>query len=194
MVFLGGTIGNFAPAERAAFLADLAATLDRGEHLLLGTDLVKDVARLEAAYDDAAGVTAAFNLNVLRVVNRELDGDFDLDAFEHVAFFDTDRRVDRDAAPLPGRPDGAPRAPCALTVDFAAGEEMRTEISAKFRREGVEAELEAAGFQLGALDDRRSRRLRPLARPPGLRSLSQPPGCSPGFLILARQGGPTSPT
>ncbi len=80
IAFLGGTIGNFAPAERKRFLADLADTMRPGDHFLLGTDLVKDVDRLEAAYDDAQGVTAEFNLNVLHVVNRELDADFDVDA------------------------------------------------------------------------------------------------------------------
>jgi L-histidine N-alpha-methyltransferase len=147
VIFLGGTIGNFAPAERAVFLSDLAATLERGEHLLLGTDLVKDVARLEAAYDDAAGITAAFNLNVLRVVNRALDGDIDLDGFEHVAFFDaTNEWIEMR---LRSRADQTVHlAALPLRVQFAAGEEMRTEISAKFRPEGVEAELEAAGFQL----------------------------------------------
>jgi L-histidine N-alpha-methyltransferase len=147
VAFLGGTIGNFAPAERKRFLADLADGLQPGDHFLLGTDLVKDVGRLEAAYDDAQGVTAQFNLNVLRVVNRELDADFDLDRFEHVARFDTaeewiemrlrslaDQRVTVGAL--------------GLRVDFADGEEMRTEISAKFRRAGVEAELAAAGLRL----------------------------------------------
>lgn len=147
VIFLGGTIGNFAPAERAAFLADLAATLDAGEHLLLGTDLVKGVARLEAAYDDEAGITAAFNLNVLRVVNRALDGDIDLDRFEHVAFFDTTQEWIEMR--LRSRADQTVHlAALPLTVEFAEGEELRTEISAKFRPEGVEAELEAAGFQL----------------------------------------------
>ncbi len=107
VVFLGGTIGNFAPADRKRFLADLADGMAPGDRFLLGTDLVKDVARLEAAYDDAAGVTAEFNLNVLAVVNRELDADFDLDQFVHVARFDPARGVDRDAAALTGRPDRA---------------------------------------------------------------------------------------
>src|SRR3954468_12603445 len=91
VAFLGSTIGNLAPGPRAQFLADLAASLAPGDALLLGTDLVKDVGRLVAAYDDAAGVTAAFNLNVLRVIDRELGADFDLDAFEHVAAWDPDQ-------------------------------------------------------------------------------------------------------
>ncbi len=85
LAFLGGTIGNLYPDERRAFLTRIAALFGPGDHLLLGTDLVKETARLEAAYDDAAGVTAEFNKNVLSVLNRELGGDFDLDAFEHVA-------------------------------------------------------------------------------------------------------------
>ena len=147
VAFLGSTIGNFAPAERKHFLAELADTLQPGDTVLLGTDLVKDVARLEAAYDDAAGVTAAFNRNVLAVVNRELDADFAVDAFAHRAFFDTAnewiemRLVSRDDQVVHiGALD--------LAVAFAAGEELRTEISAKFRRAGVEAELAAVGLTL----------------------------------------------
>ena len=93
VAFLGSTIGNLAPAARAEFLADLAATLAPGDSLLLGTDLVKDVDRLVAAYDDAAGVTAAFNRNVLSVLDHELDADFDPDAFEHVARWNGTRGV-----------------------------------------------------------------------------------------------------
>src|SRR5262245_35011761 len=147
VAFLGSTIGNLAPDDRAEFLADLAATLAPGDALLLGTDLVKDVDRLIAAYDDAAGVTAAFNRNVLSVLDRELDADFDPDGFEHVARWDADaewiemRLRARRAQTVHLRELG-------LTVDFAAGEELRTEISAKFRREGVERELSAAGFHL----------------------------------------------
>jgi L-histidine N-alpha-methyltransferase len=147
VAFLGGTIGNFDPKPRAQFLADLAAGLVPGDGLLLGTDLVKDLDRLEAAYDDAAGVTAAFNRNVLAVVNRELDADFVPEWFTHVARFDTDHewiemllRADRSHEV---RVDGLD-----LVVGFEAGEDMRTEISAKFRREGVEAELAAAGLAL----------------------------------------------
>ena len=147
VAFLGGTIGNLAPAERAKFLDDLAAGLSAGEHLLLGTDLVKDRDRLVAAYDDAAGVTAAFNRNVLAVINRSLDADFDLERFEHVALWNDDEewiemrlRSDR-AHDVHVRDLG-------LTVAFDTGEEVRTEISAKFRREGIEAELKAAGFDV----------------------------------------------
>jgi L-histidine N-alpha-methyltransferase len=147
VAFLGSTIGNLAPAPRASFLADVAAGLEPGDAFLLGTDLVKDPARLVAAYDDDAGVTAAFNRNVLRVVNRELDADFDPDAFAHVARWDTDQ----EWIEMRLRAGSAQRARIArldLDVAFASGEEVRTEISAKFRREGVERELAAAGLEL----------------------------------------------
>lgn len=149
VAFLGGTIGNLAPPARAEFLATLAGTLGSGETLLLGTDLVKDVGRLEAAYDDAAGVTAAFNRNVLRVMNRELGANFVPERFEHVARWNPDTewiemRL-RAAAEESVRIEALD-----LTVEFAPTEELRTEISAKFRRERVEHELEAAGFQLDA--------------------------------------------
>jgi L-histidine N-alpha-methyltransferase len=147
IVFLGGTIGNLLPDTRAAFLRDIAALLTPGDHFLLGTDLVKDVGRLEAAYDDARGVTAEFNKNVLRVINRELDADFDVGAFDHVARFDTDRewiemrlRSKRAHTVHVGSLD--------LDVPFAAGEEMRTEVSAKFTRERVDNELRAAGLEM----------------------------------------------
>lgn len=147
VAFLGGTIGNFAPAERAAFLGDLAGNLRPGESLLLGTDLVKDVGRLETAYDDPAGVTAAFNLNVLEVVNRELRANFDRDRFEHVAFFD--RENEWIEMRLRSLADQSIRIDdLDLEVHFAEGEEMRTEISAKFRPEGVRRELESAGLEL----------------------------------------------
>jgi L-histidine N-alpha-methyltransferase len=147
VAFLGSTIGNFEPAARAAFLAALRATLRPGDTFLLGTDLVKDTGRLLAAYDDSAGVTAAFNRNVLSVVNRELGADFDLSAFEHVAAWDADnewiemRLRSRTEQVVTVRALG-------LSVRFAAGEEMRTEVSAKFRRERVAAELADAGLRL----------------------------------------------
>jgi L-histidine N-alpha-methyltransferase len=145
VAFLGGTIGNLLPAERAEFLARLRAALGAGEWFLLGTDLVKDPAVLVPAYDDAAGVTAAFNRNVLAVVNRELGGDFDLSAYDHVARWD----AEREWIEMRLRARTAQRVRVAaldLTVHFAAGEELRTEVSAKFRAEGVAAELGAAGF------------------------------------------------
>ncbi|GAB3809008.1 L-histidine N(alpha)-methyltransferase [Micromonospora zhanjiangensis] len=143
VVFLGGTIGNLAPDERAGFLAAMRAALEPGDWLLIGTDLVKDPAVLVPAYDDEAGVTAEFNRNVLRVINRELGADFDPEAFRHVAIWDAERewiemRL-RATRPMRVRV-------LDLVVDFAEGEELRTEISAKFRRAGIEAELGAAGF------------------------------------------------
>ncbi|MGH3321791.1 MAG: L-histidine N(alpha)-methyltransferase [Streptosporangiaceae bacterium] len=145
IALLGSTIGNFTPAPRAEFLARVRASMGPGDSLLLGTDLVKDRGRLVAAYDDASGVTAAFNRNVLYVMNRELGADFDPDAFAHVAAWDPDnewiemrlRSVRDQTVRIP---------PLELRVEFAAGEEMRTETSAKFRRERVEAELASAGF------------------------------------------------
>jgi L-histidine N-alpha-methyltransferase len=147
VAFLGGTIGNFEPAQRAAFLSALGGTLEPGDALLLGTDLVKDPERLVRAYDDSAGVTAEFNLNVLRVIDRELGADFDVDAFEHVAVWDADQEWIEMR--LRSRVDQRVDVPALdLTVDFAAGEEMRTEVSAKFRERKVAAELAAAGLRL----------------------------------------------
>jgi L-histidine N-alpha-methyltransferase len=147
VAFLGGTIGNLVPAERAAFLADLRSVLDRGEFLLLGTDLVKDPRVLVPAYDDAQGVTAEFNRNVLHVLNRELGADFDVDGFAHVALWDAEQEwiEMRLRARWPMR---VTIPAVGLVVDFAAGEELRTEVSAKFRRSGVERELAGAGFTL----------------------------------------------
>jgi L-histidine Nalpha-methyltransferase len=149
VAFLGSTIGNMVPAERAAFLRRVRASLRPGDSFLLGTDLVKDVGVLVAAYDDSAGVTAAFNKNVLAVLNAELGADFDLDAFEHVAVWDPanewiEMRL-RSTADQHARVRDLD-----LDVRFAAGEEMRTEVSAKFRRAGVEAELAAAGLAMRA--------------------------------------------
>ena len=147
VVFLGGTIGNLLPAERAEFLANLRAQLRDGDALLLGTDLVKDPQVLIAAYDDAAGVTAEFNKNILRVLNAELDGNFDLDEFDHVAVWNaTDEWIEMR---LRSAIDQAVLLKAMnLSIQFTAGEEMRTEISAKFRREGVAAELAGAGLEL----------------------------------------------
>ena len=144
--FLGSTIGNLTPGPRAAFLSALSAEMAPGDTLLLGTDLVKDTGRLVRAYDDTAGVTAAFNRNVLAVINRELDADFDIDAYQHVARWNTDEE----------RIEMWLRAGCRqrvrvgaleLTVDFTAGEEMLTEVSCKFRSDGVNAELGRAGLR-----------------------------------------------
>jgi L-histidine N-alpha-methyltransferase len=147
LAFLGGTIGNLLPAERATFFAGLRSLLSPGDALLLGTDLVKDEEVLVRAYDDAAGVTAAFNKNVLTVVDRELGADFDADAFDHVALWDTDNEWIEMR--LCSRTDQTVKIPALdLAVDFTAGEELRTEISAKFRKEGVRSELAATGLEL----------------------------------------------
>jgi L-histidine N-alpha-methyltransferase len=147
VALLGGTIGNFPPGTRRSLLRKIAALLGPSDRLLLGTDLVKDPAVIEAAYDDAEGVTAEFNRNVLHVINRELDADFVPEFFEHVAFFD--RRHEWIEMRLRAR------RPCSvligdldLRVEFAAGEELRTEISAKFTRARVQADFESAGLTL----------------------------------------------
>ncbi|MFE3516679.1 L-histidine N(alpha)-methyltransferase [Streptomyces sp. NPDC059166] len=147
VVFLGGTLGNLLPPERAEFLRSVRARLSPGDGLLLGTDLVKDEATLVAAYDDAAGVTAEFNKNVLAVVNRELGADFVPDDFAHVARWDADnewiemRLRARRALTVKVRE-------LDLVVQFEQGEELRTEISAKFREERVRGELASAGLRL----------------------------------------------
>lgn len=146
VAFLGGTIGNLLPAERATFLSSVRTLLSPGDALLLGTDLVKDASVLVPAYDDAAGVTAAFNKNVLTVVNRELGADFDPDAFEHVALWDAENEwIEMRLRSLAEQTVKVPALD--LAVDFTAGEEMRTEVSAKFRKEGVGEELTAAGLE-----------------------------------------------
>ena len=150
IALLGGTIGNFEPAQRASFLARVANLLGEDDHFLLGTDLVKDRGTLEAAYNDSAGVTSAFNKNVLAVLNDRLECDFDLDTFEHVAFWDEEnlwmdirlRSLARQVVNV---------ASLDMQVAFDRGEEMRTEISTKFAREGLagiyaESGLEMAGW------------------------------------------------
>ncbi len=147
VAFLGGTIGNFPPGSRRRFLRAIAELMDDDDHLLMGTDLVKDPAVLEAAYDDTQGVTAEFNRNVLRVLNRELAADFDPDDFEHVARFDAEHewiemrlRARRDVKTHVRALD--------LPVRFRAGEELRTEISAKFTPLRLQGDLSAAGLEL----------------------------------------------
>jgi L-histidine N-alpha-methyltransferase len=145
-VFLGSTIGNLTPGPRAEFLSTLAAVMRPGDTLLLGTDLVKDAGRLVRAYDDAAGVTARFNRNVLAVINRQLDADFDIDAFQHVARWNgEEERIEMWLRA--GSRQRVRVGALDLTVDFAAGEEMLTEVSCKFRPDGVSAELAGAGLQ-----------------------------------------------
>jgi L-histidine N-alpha-methyltransferase len=147
IVFLGGTIGNFTPSERLEFLRSLLATMAPADSFLLGTDLVKDHDRLVTAYDDAQGVTAEFNKNVLKVINRNLDADFDVSTFDHVALFNTEQewiemrlRSRIDQLVHIGALD--------LDVSFVAGEEIRTEISAKFTANGVRNELGMVGLEL----------------------------------------------
>jgi L-histidine N-alpha-methyltransferase len=157
IAFLGGTIGNLYPRQRHAFLERIAALLGPGDTLLLGTDLIKDTARLEAAYNDSAGVTAEFNKNVLEVLNRQLGADFDLDAFEHVARYDAE--AERMDIRLRSLADQEVRLEdLDLEISFSDGEEMRTEISTKFTRERLEsvyagADLELRGWFTDAADD-----------------------------------------
>ena len=147
LAFLGGTIGNLYPRPRQEFLERIAALLGPADHLLLGTDLIKETSRLEDAYDDAAGVTAEFNKNVLAVLNNELGADFDLDDFDHVALFDT--RQEWIEMRLRSRRRHTVRVPgLGLVLQFEEGEELRTEISAKFRLERVASELAAAGLRV----------------------------------------------
>jgi L-histidine N-alpha-methyltransferase len=147
VAFLGGTVGNFQPGSRRRFLRSIGRLLGPEDHLLMGTDLVKDPNVLEAAYDDAQGVTAEFNRNVLSVLNRELDADFDPEDFDHIALFDPEHewiemrlRSRREHTTLVRALD--------LPVHFDAGEEVRTEISAKFTPERLEGDLSAAGLEL----------------------------------------------
>ena len=146
VAFLGSTVGNLEPAPRGAFMKQVAAALRPGDTFLLGTDLVKDPGRLLRAYDDAAGVTAEFNRNILMVVNAELDADFAAGEFGHVAVWDAANEW-IEMRLRPERPQRVTIGDLGLTVSFAAGEEMRTEISAKFRRDKIEAELAAAGLR-----------------------------------------------
>jgi L-histidine Nalpha-methyltransferase len=145
VAFLGGTIGNLRPEERRRFFFDLNCTMAASDHLLIGTDQVKDPSRIVAAYDDARGVTAEFNRNVLRVLNRTLGADFHLDRFAHVVRWDPRARwiemrlrsaCDQDVS----------IADLAMTVHFAEGEDLLTEISAKFTPDSIAAELAEAGY------------------------------------------------
>ncbi|HUD69837.1 MAG TPA: L-histidine N(alpha)-methyltransferase [Acidimicrobiales bacterium] len=145
VAFLGGTIGNLEPTARHKFFADLDAQLAHADSFLLGCDLVKDRERLVHAYDDRAGVTAAFNRNVLLVLNRELGANFDVEAFEHVAIFDEPHQwiEMRLRATSPQR---VTITQLGIEIAFEQGEEMRTEISAKFTPEGIAGELDRGGF------------------------------------------------
>ncbi|MEJ7834255.1 MAG: L-histidine N(alpha)-methyltransferase [Nocardioides sp.] len=147
LAFLGSTIGNLDSAQRETFFEDVRGTLEPDDFFLLGTDLVKSPDRLVAAYDDAMGVTAAFNKNVLAVLNTQLGADFDVDAFDHVAAWDAEEEWIEMR--LRSTRDQIVRiADIDLVIGIAEGETVRTEISAKFRRPTVEAELERAGLEL----------------------------------------------
>ena len=148
LLFLGGTIGNLDPGQRHRFLVDVRATMDDDDWLLIGTDLEKDVNRLVAAYDDAQGVTAAFNLNVLSVLNNELGANFDLAGFQHVAKWNSDdRRIEMHLRSVRAQRVEIPDLD--MTITFDADEEMLTEISSKFTPERIAAELAAADFAIG---------------------------------------------
>jgi L-histidine N-alpha-methyltransferase len=150
VAFLGSTLGNLAPEQRKRFFFDLDCAMTGDDRLVIGTDLVKDPQRLVAAYDDAAGVTAEFNRNVLHVLNRELDADFDVARFDHVATWNED--ASWMEMRLRSTADQTVRvASLGLEIGFAEGEDIHTEISAKFTREGFEAELYAAGFVTDAM-------------------------------------------
>ena len=153
VAFLGGTIGNYEPVARARLFADVAAVCGPGGWLLLGTDLVKDTARLEAAYNDAQGVTIRFNKNVLSVLNAQLGADFDLDTFEHHARFDTENEW-MDIGLRSTVEQDITLSEWDMSVHFAAGELMRTEISAKFRREGTRNRTPAGGARTATVLDR----------------------------------------
>ncbi|HEX5893902.1 MAG TPA: L-histidine N(alpha)-methyltransferase [Solirubrobacterales bacterium] len=147
IALLGGTIGNFAPHQRAGFLRRVANLLGDEDRFLLGTDLVKDRETLEAAYNDPHGVTAEFNKNVLAVLNRELGADFDINAFEHVARWDPENLwVDIRLRSLTNQVVNV--SALDMLVPFAPGEEMRTEISTKFLRPGLEGIYAEAGLEL----------------------------------------------
>jgi len=157
VAFLGSTIGNFTPAERATLLAGLRAGLADGDRFLLGVDLVKDRATLEAAYDDATGVTAEFNRNLLHVLNHELGAGIPVDAFEHVAFYDESQaRIEMHLRATRAMEVAFPSL--GMEVAFAAGELLHTEISCKFTRPQVERELDAAGMRLEAWHEDAERR------------------------------------
>ncbi|MGH3909878.1 MAG: L-histidine N(alpha)-methyltransferase, partial [Pseudonocardiaceae bacterium] len=145
VAFLGGTIGNLLPSDRAGFLTALHTVLEPGELLLLGVGLVIDPAVLVPAYDDATGVTAEFNRNVLHVLNRELGADFDVSAFDHVVVWNAEQEwIEMRLRAQHAMTVSLPAV--EMTVQFAEGEDLLTEVSGKFRREGLAAELTACGF------------------------------------------------
>ena len=147
IIFLGSTVGNLDPAARKGFLDEIAGLMDPGDHFLIGADLVKDIAVLEAAYNDADGITEAFNKNVLHVINRELNGNFDPDRFDHLAFFDTQnswiemRLVARSPHPVVIED-------LDLEIDLAQDEFITTEISTKFVLDDISEEISATGMRI----------------------------------------------
>ncbi len=145
LAFLGSTIGNLRPEPRLAFLRELRGAMDPGDSLLLGVDLLKDPERIVPAYSDSAGVGERYSRNMLKVLNAELDGDFDVEAFDHVARWNAEDEW-LEVGLRSTRAQQATLRRIDLTVEFAAGEEMHNQISAKFRREGIEGELQAAGL------------------------------------------------
>lgn len=146
VIFLGSTIGNLNVEQRRSLLAQLSASLKPGDSFLLGVDLVKDVDVLEAAYNDSAGISAAFNLNILRVLNARLGADFEIESFDHVASFNP-QTEQMEMFLRATRPQNVRLELLNLEISFEEGEMLHTEISAKFRREGIEAELTQAGLQ-----------------------------------------------
>jgi L-histidine N-alpha-methyltransferase len=146
VAFLGSTIGNLDPEGRAVFLGDLRAAMDPGETLLLGVDLIKDPGRIVPAYDDSAGVGHRYSRNMLRVLNAELDADFDVEAFDHVARWNAEDEW-LEVGLRSRHAQTATVGAIDLRVEFDAGEMMHNQISAKFRRTGIEAELSAAGLE-----------------------------------------------
>jgi len=146
--FLGSTIGNFYPPAAIRLLARVRAAMQRGDRFLMGVDLRKDVARIEAAYNDAEGVTAAFNRNMLLVLNHELGADFDPSAFDHLAFYEpVAHRIEMH---LVSRGAQLVTIPGVGAIQFTAGETLRTEISCKHDRESVAQLFEAAGLEIEA--------------------------------------------
>ena len=146
IAFLGSTIGNFDPDGARALLQNVSNAMRPGDRFLLGADLRKDPAVIERAYNDAQGVTAEFNLNVLRVLNRELAADFDLSRFEHRAFYD--RALHRIEMHLVSTDDQRVAIPGVGVVRFASGESIRTEISCKYDRAALDDMLGDAGLQI----------------------------------------------
>lgn len=146
VAFLGGTFGNFTPMERSQFLSDLREALRPGDWFLLGADLVKDPEVILAAYNDAAGVTAEFNRNVLYVLNHRLDADFEPDNFEHIALWDNDTAtIEMRLRAM--KPMSVDLSALSLDISFTVGEEIHTGISTKFQRGELENQLQATGFE-----------------------------------------------